>query len=310
MKILVTGGAGFIGSHVVEVFLQAGHEVIVLDDLSTGKKENLPSHVHLEKMDIRSPNVKKFIKHEKPDIIDHHAAHIHVGRSVSDPQFDAQVNILGLLNLMEASLAAGSVKKVIFAATGGAMYGEQLTPFTESMPAQPLSPYGISKRSSELYLYYYFRQYNIPYISLRYANVYGPRQNPHGEAGVVSIFTEKLLKNVQPIINGDGKQTRDYVYVGDVAHANLLALNSDEVGEFNIGTSVETDVNEIHQKINSVLDINVPAQHGPQRPGEQRTSALNYSKAKNKLGWHPRVDLGHGIAHTVTYFKEKSQKSR
>lgn len=308
MKILVTGGAGFIGSHVTDTYIEAGHEVIIVDNLVTGKKENINPKATYVKADVRTDKVQDLIKKEKPDVINHHAAHINVGKSVEDPQFDADANILGLLNVMQAAVKAGSVKKIIFASTGGAMYGEQLTPFTETMPPQPLSPYGISKRAGELYLYFYWYQYGISYTALRYANVYGPRQNPHGEAGVISIFAEKLIKGEQLVINGDGLQTRDYVYVGDVAHANLLALREDIIGEINIGTAIETDVNQIYDLVTKYFETDVKAVHGPARSGEQRVSSLNYALANTKLGWRPRVVLDKGIEHTVDWYKQDFTK--
>lgn len=303
MKILVTGGAGFIGSHVVETFLSAGHQIIVVDNLSSGRKENIPDGVDFHQMDIRSQEFADLIVTEKPDILDHHAAHIHVGHSVEKPDFDAQTNIVATINMMQAAVKAGSVKKVIFASTGGAMYGEKPTPFSEDLKPQPISPYGISKRSAELYLYFYYKQYGIPFTALRYANVYGPRQNPHGEAGVISIFLQKLQAGEIPSINGDGLQTRDYVFVGDVARANLLALTSDFVGELNIGTTVETNVNQVYDMIKTAFGTNVEAIHGPDRAGEQKTSSLIFDKANQILGWSPQVNLTDGINQTVEYFK-------
>ena len=304
MKIVVTGGAGFIGSHVVEALLAEGHSIIVVDDLSSGSQSNVPKDVLFSQMDIRSKEFFDLIVAEKPGALVHHAAHIHVGRSVENPAFDADCNIMGTINMMQAAVKAGSVKKVIFASTGGAMYGEKPTPFNEGMPPQPLSPYGISKRSAELYLYFYYKQYGIPFTALRYANVYGPRQNPHGEAGVISIFLQKLKAEEIPNINGDGKQTRDYVYVEDVAAANVLALKSDFVGELNIGTATETDVNETYRLVKSAFGSSLDATHGADRAGEQKTSSLSYDKAKEILGWQPSVSFREGIAKTVAYFKQ------
>jgi len=302
MKILVTGGAGFIGSHVVDTFVDAGHGVTVADDLSSGKKENLNPKAAYITVDIRSQEMRELVMDGQFEVIDHHAAHIHVGRSVENPLHDADVNILGTLNIMEGAKASGTVKHVIFASTGGAMYGNKQVPFEETMPPQPLSPYGISKRAAELYLYFYSQQYGIKYTALRYANVYGPRQNPHGEAGVISIFFEKLKRNEQPFINGDGTQTRDYVFVGDVARANLLALQKKVTGEFNIGTTIETDVNEIYRLVAESAGSTVQANHGSARPGEQKTSALSYAKAKEVLGWTPQVILSEGIGKTADYY--------
>jgi len=307
MKILLTGGAGFIGSHVADLYIQNGHDVIIIDDLSSGKKENINSKAKFYQLDIRDQKIGDVISDEKPEIINHHAAHIHVGKSVTDPQNDADINILGFLNLMQAALKAGSVKKVIFASTGGAMYGNKKTPFVETMVPQPLSPYGISKRAGELYLNFYYQQYGINYIALRYSNVYGPRQNPHGEAGVVAIFAESLLKNQNPTINGDGKQTRDYVFVSDIAQANLLALDSNQVGEFNAGIGIETDVNQIFQLVQKEIGTNFSPKHDVPRPGEQQTSNLDASLANKKLNWQPKVQLKDGIKQTIDFFKNKSK---
>lgn len=305
MKILVTGGAGFIGSHVVDGYIAAGHEVIVIDNLNTGQEKNNNPRARFIKADIRSLELKAIISSIKPEVINHHAAHIHVGKSVNDPINDANVNILGFLNVVQAGIATTDLKKIIFASTGGAMYGDKQTPFNEGMKPQPLSPYGISKRAGELYLYFYMKQYGVPFVSLRYANVYGPRQNPYGEAGVIAIFCEALLTGKQPIINGDGRQTRDYVFVADVVKANQLVLTNNEIGEFNIGTGKETNVNEIYSLVQKALNSSVLAKHGPPRPGEQQTSSLDYSLAKEKLGWEPTTTLTDGIAKTALFFKQE-----
>jgi UDP-glucose 4-epimerase len=302
MKILVTGGAGFIASHIVDALIERGDEVVVIDDLSTGVEANLNPEAKFVKVDIRSDEAYELVKSSGFDLIDHHAAHIHVGRSVEKPRFDADVNIMGTLNLLNAAKDSGTVKQVIFASTGGAMYGDKDTPFEETMIPQPFSPYGISKRACELYMYFFMNQYGITYTSLRYANVYGPRQNPHGEAGVISIFFEALEEGKQPVINGDGKQTRDYVFVADVVRANMLAVDQQVAGEFNIGTGVETDVNQIYDLVAGAADSKVKAKHGPERPGEQQTSSLNYDKAKKVLGWKPQVHLDKGITATKEFF--------
>jgi len=308
MKVFVTGGAGFIGSHVVDAYVVGGHEVVVVDDMSTGLEENLNPKAKLIKLDVTDRGLDEIVESEKPELINHHAAHIHVGKSVEDPGFDAGVNILGTINLMQAARKAGTVKKVIFASTGGAMYGNKQTPFDESMMPQPLSPYGVSKRSAELYLNFYKEQWGIGYVALRYANVYGPRQNPYGEAGVVAIFCERLLSGQQPVINGDGKQTRDYVYVSDVVKANMLAGNLGVTGEINIGTTRETSVNDIYELVRAKVDKDVEARHGPPRPGEQQTSSLKFDKAREQLGWEPTMELSRGIEETVKFFQEKSDR--
>lgn len=302
-KVLVTGGAGFIGSHVVDTYVAAGHDVVVADNFSTGIPDNVPESVPLYEVDITDGDiVRQLIAHEKPEIINHHAAHIQVGYSVENPQFDAQNNILGLLNIMEAARKEGGVRKVIMASTGGAMYGDQPTPFVETMSPQPLSPYGISKRAGELYLYFYQVQYGIAYTVLRYANVYGPRQNAHGESGVVAIFMERMMAGKDVVINGTGTNTRDYVYVGDVARANLLALERDVSGEFNIGTGVETSTNDVFALISAALRWEKEAAYGPARPGEQLRSALNAEKARRELGWEPTVPFAEGIRLTADFF--------
>jgi len=303
MKILVTGGAGFIGSHVAEAYVRAGHQVAVFDNFSSGREEYVPKGVQLFEGDITNlARVEAVLQEFQPEVLNHHAAHIQVGFSVQNPQFDAQNNILGLLNLLETARKQGTVKKVIMASTGGAMYGDQPVPFVETMEPQPLSPYGISKRSGELYLHFYFIQYGISSVVLRYSNVYGPRQNPQGESGVIAIFMEKLLKGEQPVINGTGENTRDYVYVEDVAQANVAALEYNQQGIFNIGTKVETSTLEVVRKVYSALKISGEAQHGPARPGEQQRSVLDASLAQQELGWSPQVSLDEGIARTVSSF--------
>ena len=247
--------------------------------------------------------MQQIIRAEKPEVLNLHAAHIQVGYSVKDPQFDATNNILGMLNIMEAAKESG-VKRVIFASTGGAMYGNQPTPFNEEMREEPLSPYGVSKRSGELYLHYYFQLYGIPYCVLRYANVYGERQNPHGESGVIAIFLEMMGAGKQPVINGDGTHTRDYVYVGDVARANLLALQSDYVGVLNIGTGREISTNSVYQALVRELGVTATEQHGPERPGEQVTSSLSSKKAKEILGWEPTMTFEDGVKQTVAWFQK------
>ena len=309
MRILVTGGAGFIGSHIVDAYTAAGYEVGIIDDLSTGVKENINPKAKFWQGSITDTDfVDRVVREFKPEVLNHHAAHIHVGRSVTDPLFDATVNIGGTINLMQSLVKAGSCKKVIFASTGGAMYGNKQTPFTEEMAEAPLSPYGVSKRAAELYLGFYQEQYGIKFIALRYANVYGPRQNPHGEAGVVSIFSKNILQNKQPVINGDGKQTRDYVYVSDVVEANFKALQYNKSGIFNIGTGIEADVNEIFRLVNREFGEDWREVHGPPRPGEQQTSSLSFDKAGRELGWEPKVKLSDGIRKTVEWFKTNQQR--
>jgi UDP-glucose 4-epimerase len=305
MKILITGGAGFIASHVADAYIELGHEVVIVDNLSTGNQSNLNPQAKFIQADITDKaKIQEIIRTERPEIINHHAAHIQVGYSVKNPQFDAENNIIGLLNIMEAAKEI-PVKKVIMAATGGAMYGNKVTPFTEEMKAEPLSPYGISKRAGELYLNYYHELYQIPFISLRYSNVYGPRQNAHGESGVIAIFSEMITEGKAPIINGDGTHTRDYVYVEDVARANVLALNSDFIGELNIGTKTEISTNEVFRKVAAEMGANIEEKHSAERPGEQVTSSLDYSKAQQILGWEPQVNFDEGVKRVVAWYKNR-----
>lgn len=302
-RVLVTGGAGFIGSHVAEAYLAAGHTVAILDNFSTGLEKNISPGIEVFRGDVTNrENLHDVLQAFRPTIVNHHAAHIQVGNSVKDPHFDALHNIFGVLNLMEEVRALGTVRKVLMASTGGAMYGDQPVPFNEKMLPQPLSPYGISKRSGEMYLYFYYAQYGIPFVALRYSNVYGPRQNPHGESGVVAIFMEKILAGQEPVINGEGTNSRDYVYVTDVARANLLATAYEGVGEFNIGTGREITTNEVFQSVVNAVGAAVPEKHGQARPGEQVRSALDFTKARLELGWEPSVPFEIGIQQTAQYF--------
>ena len=304
MKIVVTGGAGFIASHIVDAFLERGHEVHIFDDFSTGQRANLNAKATLYSIDIADHQAARLIEQIKPDLLSHHAAQMDVRHSVADPSFDARVNIIGFINLLEGCQNAG-VKKVIFASSGGAVYGEQeVFPAPESHITQPASPYGVSKRAGELYLSYYHQAYGLSYIALRYANVYGPRQSAHGEAGVVAIFLSLLCSGKTPLINGDGKQTRDYVYVGDVVAANLAALESPYVGAINIGTGVETDVVTIFAELCQAVGSQVKARHGPAKSGEQRRSCLDNRHAGAVLGWRPEVLLSEGLRLTADYFRE------
>lgn len=305
-KILVTGGAGFIASHITDRYISEGYDVVVVDDLSSGRLENLNPKATFYKMDIRDKGISAIFEKERPDIVNHHAAQMDVRRSVTDPGFDAEVNILGMLNLLQNSINHG-VKKFLFASSGGAIYGEQeVYPAPESHVANPLSPYGISKLAGEKYLFYYKEVHGLEYVALRYANVYGPRQNPHGEAGVVAIFSTKLLKGEQPVINGDGKQTRDYVYVKDVAEANWQATVRNYGGPVNIGTGIETDVNELFKKLVTLTGSNAKEVHAPAKAGEQKRSVIDNRKAGEVLGWKPKVALEQGLRETVEFFKGKN----
>lgn len=305
MKILLSGGAGFIGSHVADALLQQGHTVHVIDDLSGGVRSNVPVGAVFHEMDIRSPALADLWARERFEVLVHHAAQMDVRRSVQDPAFDADVNVKGFLNLMEAGRRNG-LQKVVFASTGGAIYGEpEYVPQDEHHPIRPLSPYGITKKVTELYLYYYQQIHGVSYVALRYGNIYGPRQNPHGEAGVVAIFIQRMLEGKQPVINGDGLQTRDYVYVEDVVRANLAALEWEGSALINIGTGVETDVNVLFRTVRR--ELNSPAEeiHVEGKAGEQRRSVLSNAQARTLLGWEPRVGIEEGLQRTVRWFQDR-----
>jgi len=303
--VLVTGGAGFIGSHIVDGLVEKGHRVLVLDDLSTGRTENVNSAAELHELDIRSVEAAELIAKENVDVLYHLAAQMDVRRSTEDPLFDASVNVLGILNLLQAAVSA-AVDQVIFASTGGAIYGEQETfPAPEGHPAQPVSPYGVSKLASERYLFYFHTQYGLNATCLRFANVYGERQNPHGEAGVVAIFMNKLLSGETPTINGDGLQTRDYIHVSDVVAANLAALGRRGFHIYNVGTGRETDVVELYRAIATSLGLDREASHGPGMPGEQRRSSVDASLLRSELGVPEPLPLADGIARTAEWFRSR-----
>lgn len=305
MKIVVTGGAGFIGSHVVDAYINDGHEVIVVDNLSTGRRENLNPRAKFYEMDICDAKIAEIFEKEKPEILNHHAAQIDVRVSVANPSKDIEINVIGFVNLIEAGRRNG-LKKVILASTGGAGYGEQdFFPATEQHPMRPISPYGLNKLACEQYLHYYSYNYGINYVALRYANIYGPRQNAHGEAGVVAIFTNKMLAGEQPVINGDGKQTRDYVFVGDVVESNLLALKNNLNGAYNVGSAVETDVNTIFRILREIIDSKCEEKHVPTKQGEQLRSVIKSERFKKELGWQPKVIFAEGLKLTTEWFKKQ-----
>jgi UDP-glucose 4-epimerase len=305
MKVLVTGGAGFIGSNLADRLVEEGHHVVVIDDLSSGRREQVPGSANLYQMDIEGRWIDRVIGREKPEAICHLAAQMSVRRSVEDPIFDARVNIMGSLGLIEAARRHGA-GRFVFASTGGAIYGEADTvPTPEDYPAAPLSPYGASKLSVEHYLHLFHELDGFSALALRLSNVYGPRQNPHGEAGVVAIFSSALLAGTTPTINGDGKQTRDYVYVGDVVDAFVAAIGSDAVGRVNIGTGIETDVNRLYGLVAAAAGSSAEENHGPAKLGEQRRSNLDNRLAGEMLGWEPKVTLEAGIPLTVDYFRTK-----
>jgi UDP-glucose 4-epimerase len=305
-KILITGGAGFIGSTVADTFLGAGWEVAVVDDLSSGRRENVPAAARFYPCDVRSAAAAEVVERERPDVLCHHAAQIDVRRSMTDPRLDADVNLGGLLNLMQAAVRAGSVKQVLFASSGGATYGDTpVIPTPEGHPQRPVSSYGAAKAASELYLGVYQASYGIPFAALRYANVYGPRQDPHGEAGVVAIFCGRLLDGKPCTIYGDGAQTRDYVFVADVARANLLAAQRGFAGALNIGTGVETDVLQLYAALSRAAGSAAPPVHAEGRLGEQRRSCIDSAAAGRALGWKAEVDVERGLARTFQFFKAR-----
>jgi UDP-glucose 4-epimerase len=322
MNILVTGGAGFIGSHIVDALLAAGHSVAVLDDLSSGARENLPGDVPLHVADIvDAAAVSRVVAAEKPDAICHQAAQMSVSRSVREPLFDAQVNCIGLINVLDAAVRTGC-GRFVFASSGGVLYGDVTAPAPESTPANPVSPYGITKWVGERYLKFYAEEHGLATVALRYSNVYGPRQNPHGEAGVVAIFCKKLLTGTPATINGDGRYVRDYVYGPDVARANVIALTADlsavqptTLTSLNIGTGIGTDVNELESQLRQALSgvlaarghaVALPAPlHGPARPGDLRSNLVDATRAREVLGWTPTVSFADGLARTATWFADR-----
>jgi len=304
LKVLVTGGAGFVGSHIVDRLAADGHDVVILDDLSTGDVEHLQPSARFYQMDLHSPWLDELFRIERPEAVVHQAAQASVRRSVEDPVFDAGVNVLGTAALLQASVHHG-VRRFLFASTGGALYGDaDVTPTPEDYPTLPVSPYGASKLAAEVYLRTFHALHGLSYAALRYANVYGPRQDPHGEAGVVAIFAQRLLSGERARINGDGKQTRDFVFVGDVADANARALTSDAVGSFNVGTGIETDITTIFQLLKRFTGSKQPEEHGPPLPGEQRRSVVDARKIDRVLGWKPKTNLEAGLDATVRYFRE------
>lgn len=304
MKILVTGGAGFIGSHVVDVYIEAGHEVVIVDDLSSGRITNVNPRAHFYQVDMRSPQMRDIIAAEKPEIINHHAAQIDVRLSMKDPQHDADLNILSPIRLAQLAIEFG-VRKFIHISSGGAVYGEPLyLPCDEQHPVQPVCFYGASKYTFELYLYIFKESFGLDYSVIRYPNVYGPRQDPNGEAGVVAIFTGQMLNNQPVTINGTGEQVRDFVFVRDCALANLLVLNSGSGKVYNLGSNQGTTVNQVFSLLQRITGYPLQAAYGPGKPGETSKIYLDASLAEKELGWQPTVNLEEGLRHTVAYFKE------
>lgn len=321
MKVIVTGGAGFIGSHIVDALIAKGHSPYVIDDLSTGSRDNLPSQVPFYHVDIRDgAKVAQVFDEVRPDAVSHQAAQMSVSRSMREPLFDAEINVMGLLNVFDNAARVG-VKRITFASSGGVLYGEVTAPAPEEAPKRPMSAYGISKWVGEQYLEFYARERGLQGVALRYSNVYGPRQNPHGEAGVVAIFSKALLAGTAATINGDGKYIRDYVYGPDVARANVAALENAFENHFiaiNIGTGIPADVNEIAEKISvNVKDYlrktgvsrDVPAcRHGEARAGDLRSNLVSPKLAGSLIGWKPQTNLNDGIRETVSWFGERAPK--
>lgn len=308
MKILITGGAGFIGSNVADAYLAAGHNVVIVDNLATGNRRNINPKAIFYETDICEESLSAIFAQEKPDVVNHHAAQISVPLSIENPLFDVKTNVLGWVNVLQ-NCVNYAVKKVIYISSGGAIYGEaQEYPTTENYTPKPLSMYAIDKKAGEDYLYFYHHQYGLAYTVLRYANVYGPRQISSGEAGVVSLFTEKLLQREIPTVycydDEPEGMIRDYVFVGDVVKANLLALEKGDSEAFNISTCLETTTNKLYHEIARQLDINEEPNYGSARKGDLHRSLLSYDKAKNILGWKPETNLNEGISAVIKYFKE------
>jgi UDP-glucose 4-epimerase len=301
---LVTGGAGFIGSHLVDRLLTEGYRVVIVDDLSTGKLKNLNPAATFHHTDITHPSVQEVFTRERPDLVFHLAAQISVTDSTKDPIKDGEINVIGTLRLLEAARRSG-IDKFIYSSTGGALYGDPaVTPCTEQTPIAPLSPYGLSKYLAEQYVELYQRLYHLNYTILRYGNVYGPRQDPHGEAGVVAIFAQAILKGRQPQIFGTGDQERDFVYVGDVVQANMLAIDHDDNSAFNIGTGQGTSVNRIFELLKSIINYRWDATRRSPRQGEVYKISLECSKAYQELKWSPKVSLEEGLQETVEFFRK------
>ena len=307
-KVLVTGGAGFIGSHLVDSLIKGGHEVVVIDDLSHGKKENINSQAKFYQLDIRDSCLEEVFRKERPDYVNHHAAQMNIGKSVADPGFDAEVNIMGTLNILE-NCRKYEVKKVIFASSGGAIYGEgnNNLPFGEESLPGPLSPYGAGKCAGEYYLRFYRETHGLDFTALRYGNVYGPRQDPEGEAGVIAIFIKAMLRDDPLTIFGDGEQLRDYVYVDDVVRANTLSLNKGEGGVFNIGTEIGASVNELFKRLAEITNFKGKPVYSPHRAGEILRTYLDFNRAEVVLGWQPKVALEEGLKRTAEYFRKAAE---
>jgi UDP-glucose 4-epimerase len=305
VRALVTGGAGFIGSTLVDALVADGNEVSIVDDLSRGRRENLNAEADFHQLDIVDERLADLIASIAPEVVFHEAAQIDVRRSVAEPLLDTRINVLGTVNVLDACARAG-VRRVVFASSGGALYGDaDILPTPERYPCTPASGYGAAKLAAETYGSVFHQVHGLEFVALRYGNVFGPRQDPHGEAGVVAIFAQRLLGGGEAVINGDGTQTRDYVYVDDVVDANMRAAHSQALGAFNIGTGRQCDVNELYTHIARAAGVDREARHGEAKRGEQRTSCLDASRAAELLGWTPRTALEEGISRTVRWFSNR-----
>ena len=303
MKIVVTGGAGFIGSHIVDAYVGAGHQVLVVDNLSTGRRENVHPEARLVEMDVNDPALVRLFREERPGVVNHHSANASVAQSVREPGFDASQNVLGTIHVLEAARQAGT-GKFIYISSGGATYGNpQVLPMDEGHPSNPISPYALSKHTGERYVQLYAAEHDLRWVSLRYANVYGPRQDPYGEAGVISVFCQNLLDGVAPEIHWDGEQTRDFVFVGDCARANMLALQAGDGQAYNVGTGVGTSINALFDTLMEVTGQDLQPRRGPRRPGDVRHSYLECSRIESDLGWRARISLREGLERMWAHFQ-------
>ncbi len=305
MRTLVTGGAGFIGSHIVDLLLEGGHKVAVVDNLVSGKRANVPPQASFYQEDIVNPDVERIFLRERPEVVYHEAAQMSVKASTDDPAYDARVNVLGMINVLNACVSAG-VRKVVFASSGATFGNPDYLPIDEQHPQRPASPYGITKMVTEHYLKYYALDHGLQFTSLRYGNVYGPRQDTHGEAGVVAWFARQLLRGETPTIHWDGEQVRDYVFVRDVARANVLAARAGDGGCYCVGTGVGTSVNQIFRTMCDLLEVQVTPRRAPRRPGDLRTAYFDVSRARADLGWEARVSLHDGLASTLGFYRAES----